>query len=331
MTNENKLWVDEPCVVSFFQGEIGWLIQRWQGYLRYLKTDVYKDRKFVIMMNQQFHVLVHDFVNYTIDLPKEFYDLRLETDCFESPVPGSPPGSYTPPDVYVQLIEYFRSFYNKEKAIEVWPPRGADFFWIDHKQQIFTRYDRSKPPILSDKPILCICPRGRARASSRNIPEFVWKEVVDTLRNDFMVVLCGTPGGSSLVNYEGKSVLNLINYSGDDKFELCMEYMCNSICVVSSQSGLTHVGLMCNRPSYIIGHERERHAITENRIGAPVSFRYVPDYRLIDSKTIVEDLAKFLEELMNRGVITQFGTVEDTVDSIVYKDQLLLESIIKNR
>ena len=331
MTNENTLYVDEPCVVSFFTGELGWFIQRWQGYLRYLKTEVYKDRKFMIMMNQQFHVLVHDFVNYTVDLPKEFQDLRLETDCFESPVPGSPPGSLTPPDVYTRLIEYFRNFYNRDNAIEIWTPRGADSFWIDHKQQIFTKYERAKPPILSDKPIICVCPRGRSRSAFRNIPELVWKEAVDVLKCDFLVVLCGTPGGSSLVNYEGESVINLINYSGEDKFELCLEYMCNSVCILSSQSGLTHVGLMCNRPSYIIGHERERHAVTENRINTPVSFRYVPDYRLIDSQTIIDDLAKFLDALMTSGVITQFGTVEDTVDSILYKDQLLLESIIKNR
>ena len=316
--NEGRLYVDEPCVVSMFFGELGWLCQRWQAYLRYLKNDVHKDRKFMIMMNNQFHPLVNDFVNFTVDLPEDFYSLRLETDSFEAPPPGSSAGSLTPPEVYAHLIQYFRQHYNVEKAIEVWPPRGPDFFWIDHKQQMFAKYQRSKPPIVMGKPLICVCPRGRGRSAFRNVPEFVWRELVDELRKDFVVVLCGTPSGSFLANYEGESVINLISYNKDDRFDLVMEYMVNSVCCISSQSGLTHVGLLSNCPSYIIGHERDRHAIVENRFNAPVSFRYVVDYRGIDAKTILEDLSTYFDELIKGGFLTQDGKLID----VKYDDTL---------
>lgn len=321
MPNE-QLYIDEPVVASFSISELGWLIQRWQGYLRYLKVEKYPDHKFVIMMNQDFHILVNDFIYCTIDLPQEFYNLKLETDCYEAPLAGSPPGSLTPPDVYSSLIEYFRNFYNVEKAIEIWPPRGCNPFWIDHNLQIFAKYaiDKNSAPRHLLRPIVCVCPRGRTRAPHRNVPEYVWKELVDKLKEEFTVVLCGTPSGSCLADYkddtdlpkdwsysewyrsfEETNVINLISYEGKDKFDKVVEYMCRSLVVISSQSGLTHLGLMCNKPSYIIGHEKERHAVKENRLNAPVSFRYVTDYRLIDAQTILRDLSLFFEELVVAG------------------------------
>lgn len=325
---KGDLYVDEPVVVSMFFGELGWLCQRWQAYLRYLKNDVHKDKKFLIMMNTQFHPLVNDFVNYTLDLPEDFYSLRLETDCFEAPSPGSSPGSLTPPDVYSFLISYVRKHYNVEKAIEIWPPRGADTFWIDHKQQLFIRYSRSKEPMKTEKPLVCVCPRGRSRAAFRNVPEHVWKNLVDKLVEDFIVVLCGTPSGSFLANYEGKGVINLISYNGDDKFDLVMDYMMNAICCVSSQSGLTHVGLLCNCPSYIIGHEKTRHAITENRFSTPVSFRYLFDYRAIDEQTMLSDMASFFDDLVSCGMMSQEGRLIDTkYDDILYEDMNLLNNL----
>lgn len=302
---KQELYVDEPCFVSFFCGELGWLCQYYQSLLRYMKNNMYQDRKFIIMMDTQFHVLVHDFTSYTVDLPDWFKELQLEKDCFESPLPGSPPGSLTPPDVYAKLIEYFRQFYNPSKAIEFWPPRGTDKFWPNHKPSMYARYStENSNRTIRGRPYVCVCPRGRSRAAIRNVPEYVWRELVDILREDFYVVLCGTPSGSFLADYQGENVINLIPDKSDDKFEKVMDYMCKSVACVSSQSGLTHVGLLCGTPSLIIGHEKDRHCIAENRFETPCSFRYVYDYRAIDATTVAKDLAVFLDALMREKIIT---------------------------
>lgn len=290
---EEELFVDEPCVISFFIAEMGWLLQRWQGYLRYLKQKVYPDHKFVMMMNLQFHVFVDDFIAYTLDLPKEFYDLGLETDCYEAPLAGSRPGSLTPPNVYAAIIEVLRNFYNREKAIEIWPPRGCNL-WIDKRPQLFKRYTAS--PIKSDKPIMVIFPRKRLRTPQRNVPEFIWREVVEHLKQDFTIVLGGTPNGTGLVDYED-DVINLIRYDDEDKLEKIVQYLNSAVCSLSSQSGLTHISLLSGCPSYIIGHEKQRHAIDENRLNIPVTFRQVADYRAIDAETIVKDVKGLLSVL----------------------------------
>ena len=287
----DKIYVDEDTVVSFFCGEIGWFLQRWASRLRFLKQQVYKDKTFILFTHTQLHPLVDDFVGYTISLPKEFYDLQLESDCYEAPYPNAPSGTLTSPNVYSALIKYMRNFYNVEKAIEIWPPRGCNFS-VDRQPQVFRRY--TAPKIETKKPIVCVFPRGRARAPQRNVPEHIWKETVDKLREDFIVVLGGTPSGSVLANYNGENIINLINYNGDDKLALIIQYLCNSVCSISSQSGLTHLSLLTACPTYIIGHEKERHSITENRLSAVCSFRYVTDYRAIDSQTILTDVAEFL-------------------------------------
>ncbi len=189
MSRGDSLYVDEPVMVSFFTGEIGWFCQRFQGYMRYLALEKYKDHKVLFMINPQLHVLVNDFANWSVDLPQFFYGLNLETDCYESPLPDSPPGSLTPPNVYKNLIKHFRQFYNRAKAVEVFPPRGVNMF-IDSRPQTFSQYSTDVIH-KKDKPIISVYPRGRARSSQRNIPEFVWKGVVDRLKETFFVVLGG--------------------------------------------------------------------------------------------------------------------------------------------
>jgi len=141
--------------------------------------------------------------------------------------------------------------------------------------------------IESDLPIICVFPRGRARASFRNVPDFVWDEVVDKLSEQFLVVL-------------------------GDKLEQIMVFLNSCICSVSSQSGLTHVSMLCGANSYIIGHEKYRHAVVENRYKVPVSFRFVDDYRAIDAYTILKDIEGFINDLLSKGIV-HLGQLETNV------------------
>jgi len=323
MSEQEKLFIDEPCVASMFFGEFGWFISRWVGYLRHLKFEVYKDHKFLLVCPIQYKPLVQDFVDVIVDLPDEFRELNLETDCFEAPPPNSPPGSLTPPKVYADMLAFMRQFYDLSRTFETLPPRGAAFEITNGLPQIFCKY--SAPPVNLNKPIISVFPRNRDRASNRNVPPFIWEEVVDSLiANDFIVVLGGTPNGSCLADYTNENVINLISYDGEDKLAQIIGYLNNSICSISSQSGLTHLSLACDTPSYIIGHEKERHTIEENRLDTPTSFRYVSDYRAIDSKTILTDVQEFIRLLKEKGWVDNLDYNE-----ILKKDIDILDSLIQ--
>lgn len=326
--NVNDFYLDENCVVGFWIGEFGWFLQYYQAYMRYLKNHTYKDRKFLLFINPSLHAFVHDFVTYTIDLPEWFYKLGLDVDCNEAVLPNSPPGSLTPPNVYAGLINEFRKLYNPEKAIEIFPPRGCNK-WVENELQMFCKFEAE--PIQSDKPIIVVMPRKRPRAANRNVPEYVWFDVVEHLKNNnFQVVLAGTPNGTALVNYNDPDVVNLITYEGEDKTELIIRYLNSAVCSLSSQSGTTHMSLLCNCPSVIVGHEKERHTSPkfENRLDTPTCFRYVYDYRAIDAQTILTDTQNFLNALQDSG---WFQTVEEDVDydEIIKADSQKLVELLR--
>ena len=297
MDEKPDLYFDEPTVVSFAISEFGWFLQYMQGYLRYLKHKVYPNHKFILFSSTQYHVLVKDFISHTIQLPPWFGELGLEPDCYESVLPGSPPGSLTPPRVYADLLQYFRQFYDTSKSVEVFMPRGYSTF-IMNKPQIFTRYTSDQDLRKQfKKPIIVVFPRARARAPQRNIPEHIWREFVLRLSQNRTVVLGGIPGGACLEDLEGNNIINMIKYEGEDKLDKTMEYLCNAEMCVSSQSGPTHLGLLCSTPSYIAGHEEKRHCVKENRLNTFCTFRYLTDYRAIDADTMFSDMDEFIARL----------------------------------
>lgn len=292
--------------------ELGWFISRWYGYLRWLKVKKFPEHKLLLMTNIQYHPLVNDFVTYTIDLPDWFKQLNLDADSYEAPISNSPPGSLTPPSVYTKLLEYLRQFYNSdsEDTIEVFPPRGYNLF-TDYREQMFCKITADR--LKFDRPLVCVFPRKRERGSVRNVPEFVWKEVVDKLQEKFIVVLDGTPNGACLVDYpESETLINQISYSGEDKMDKTITFLNSAVCSLSSQSGSTHLSLACDCPSYIIGHEKERHTIQENRLNTPTSFRFVTDYRAIDSYTVLRDIEDFIQKLDEAGYVRGL-TYEDVL------------------
>ena len=139
MQELKNFYIDEPCIIGFWIGELGWFLQRYQGLLRYVKQEQYKDHKVLLFANPHLHAFVSDFITYTIDLPDWFKELNLEKDCFEAPDPKSA-SVYTPPDIYASLINSIRELYNVDKAIEVFPLRGCNFE-IDKAPQIFRKYE----------------------------------------------------------------------------------------------------------------------------------------------------------------------------------------------
>jgi hypothetical protein len=311
---KNKL-KDEKIFVSFFCGEFGWGIQEFFGHLRFLKKEKYPDYKFILFMDMSVSCLVSDFAYLMLPLPEFVYSDRFDRDCYELVEKGSPAGSLTPPDIYSDIIEYIRQFYDytSENTVEFFTPRGCNHI-IDNMPQIFSMYKSDLQIVNFNKPIICIFPRNRERASNRNVPVYVWKEVVDRLKEDFLIVLGGTPNGACLADYpESNDVINLISYNGEDKLEKIIAYLNNSVCSISSQSFLTSVSMLSGCNSYIIGHERERHISHYNRGNVPCSFRYVTDYRAIDADTIMSDIAAFLYELEKAGCFNE-RPIPDTIN-----------------
>jgi len=291
-----EVFKGKKLLITMFIGEVGWELQRFQAHLRFLKKEEFPDWDFVVMCRPHMHIFYDDFVSYTLELPEWFNKLKLEGDGYEAVIPGTPAGGLTPPEVYQNLVHLLNNFGEFAEDFNLLlPPRGCSMH-IEHSPQLFLKFT-SDESLSGDRAIITVLPRARARAPQRNVPEFIWREVVTELSKTFTVVLAGTPSGACLSAMEGEHIINLIKYDGRDKTKQIIKYLNNSVCSMSSQSGGTHVSLLCGTPSYIIGHEMERHANKENRLQAPTSFRLLDDYRAIDAQTILTDLQTFIQSL----------------------------------
>lgn len=298
----NDFFCDEKCVVSFWIGETEHFLQHYQAMLRFLKLEEYKEHEFLVMSDAGLFPFMEDFLSYHIELPEWFTKLKLNKDCSEAVTPNSPVGSLTNPTIYSKLLNDFRQFYNRDKAVEIWPSRGATILHSNNAQQVFFAYPQfKKDKVVLDKPIITLFPEKKRNAESLNVPERVWEELLLELVKDYMVVVTGTEENSFLVNASGDGIINLIeNISSIDRTKAVFKYLNSSILSISSQGGGTNLALVSEPkvPLYIIGHEKEKYTVTYNRFNRPTCFRYVSDYRVINTTTLLSDIKGFQERLL---------------------------------
>jgi hypothetical protein len=284
-------------------GELGWACSRWHAWCRYRRFMEFPNHRSIAADYDWRYPLYADFTDEFIPLPKWFTDLGLEQDCYEAVPLDAPAGANTPNSVYFGLHDYFRTKYNPETTWVVRPPRGYNFIVQERAQQMW------KPLVPSDNakafvksvlggdtiPLIILSARKRARANNRNIPEFVWNTVVDRISKDFNVVIIGTKNSSALVNKVGRNIINLIPNIGTDGLDLLIAFLQKAFMSVTSQSGPTLISLLCETPSYIVGHESTRHTKYENFLNTAVMFRQVPNnvYAALTPEMMIQDIYNF--------------------------------------
>jgi hypothetical protein len=152
----------------------------------------------------------------------------------------------------------------------------------------------------NDKDVIVLSARARSRAENRNVPEFVWNEVVNNLSQNFTVVITGTAHSSSLVKKVGRGIINMIPRTGVDGLDVLIAFLLRARMSVTSQSGPTLVSLLCETPSYIIGHEADRHSKDENFLNTPTMFRTVPYgvYAGATPESMLQDIYTFNSALV---------------------------------
>ncbi|MFC1545335.1 hypothetical protein ACFL44_01445 [Gemmatimonadota bacterium] len=132
---------------------------------------------------------------------------------------------------------------------------------------------------LGDTPVILIFPRRRSgKFRGRNIPRRQWEQIADTLCevfSDCAVVAVGSAGGAwNNLKVSSSQFIDLVGW--DDTLTLdMMVALCNTkqaIAAVGNQSGTVKITLLCGTPTYIFGHEKERHTVIENWACTDVDF-----------------------------------------------------------
>jgi len=287
-------------------GELGWSVSRWSGYCRFLKIENFKNIK-CIAADYNWRAPLYEFADEFIPLPDWFTDLKLEQDCYEAVLPKSQPGSLTPVEIYTSILNHYKQFYNEETTLTIRTPRGCNLYVQHHCQQMWKYLECSAETsayvnslLYNHKgDVITVAARKRERTPERNVPEYVWNDVVDRLSEKNTVVLAGTKDSSALAEKRGRNIINLMHREGTDGLDVLIGVLQKSFMSLTSQSGPTLISLLTGCPSYVLGHEKWRHSIAENWMQTPCMFREVPNniYGGVTSEMVLGDFGRYKDQL----------------------------------
>jgi hypothetical protein len=190
-------------------------------------------------------------------------------------------------------------------------------------ERIFEPYRHSDTAVelcraeLGETPVIMIFPRRRSgKFRGRNIPRRQWERISTALCERFgdcLVVALGSIDGAWRdLRVEEPRFRNLVGWNDRHTLDM-MVALCNTrqaIAAVGNQSGTVKMTLLCGTPTYIFGHERERHTVTENWAGTAVGFREVGSriglrprsdrkanltgYRIVNLPSMIEEIVSFI-------------------------------------
>lgn len=324
------------CDTVFFGpmiGELGWACSRWHAYIRFRRMTEFAHCRSIAADYDWRFPLYKDFIDDFIPLPTWFTDLKLEQDCYEAVPPDAHPGAMTPTEVYGALIAHYQQYYNPQSTWTIRTPRGVNLFIQQAAKQMWKTLESSEESAhyvdsmlaSNQRDVIVVSARGRSRAANRNVPEPVWNAVVDALAKNFTVVITGTMGGSLLTNKVGRNIINMIPITGPKGLDILIAWMRRALFSVTSQSGPTLISLLCETPSYIVGHEGYRHTTAENWLKAPAMFREVPHgiYAALNAGEVITDTMNFYHSIKHSK--TQ---IEQAVNDCMFNDEQIMKQMM---
>ena len=299
--NNNKIESNGIVFAGPFLGEFGWELTHWVPHIRWLRSQ-YKGRKLIVASFTGRHPLYYGIADEFWSLPDWFTKEKYDCDCFESLCDST---------VYAKLTKHFKdmleSKYDKENVIWTKTPRGFNKTLRQNKYVLFDKLKasegaiKSKDELLKDcgnKPVVVLfarevyrktfldvvynqvryCEDLRMPLPSNNWPRSNWERLFDMLYKQFhdqvTFVIGGTKNGSCLLNMINKypDIVDLTDINIAQSLDVTIAMLNSALCSISSQSGPTHLSLQCGCPSFIYGHEQQRHSVDDNPLGTDVVF-----------------------------------------------------------
>ena len=296
-------------------GEFGWELMGFSSVVRAIKQDdMFQDFKFLVMSRAGCYPIYQGVADMFVPLPSWYTSLGLEAASY-----GAVGLTL---ELYGELLKYFRRFYrNSEFVHEFRTPLGhcPDFITVyRHVFQQLRATDGARQirnNLLSDietkAPVIVVMPRYRTGVTqfdndefsqARNWHPLYWQFVIGKLIEDgFIVAVCGTMNGIPQINYNLPNVIPVFSIDPTYIMDVTLAFMEIALCTVCSQSGGTHLALQAGSPTWVLGHERVRHAEECNPLGVPCAY-YECDlpYNSVYPEDAYPSILQFVEYINNK-------------------------------
>lgn len=277
-----------PKIAYVDIGELGWSLYL-SAHLRWLKKNT--DHSLAIITSPNRMCLYQNLADLILDVPYDFYKKFT----------GEPDGLGLYPLRRKELKKYFQKILPSDYII----PKEFIFscsrkFCRD--KVIYKPYEYSKK--LEGKKKILILPRYRKHPimSYANVPKSFYIILIEALCDEFPDYEIKTrglnPGSYNIWNDEIRknNFLNGVgeNVSLQDTIDECQL----AKVALGSQSSLPKITLLQGIPTFIIGHQKERHAKRENWMNTKVGYYEVAknSYANFDFKDCISKIINFTKE-----------------------------------
>ena len=264
-------------------GELGWSLYI-SAHMRWLKQHT--NDHIGVMTHADRHCLYDGIADTVYNVPDDFYvNFRQGRECYAGMMGVLPS----------VLSGYFATKIPPEYEL------GGFFGWeINRAEIIYKPYSYSKE--LNGKKEILVLPRcrNRKRTCKRNLPEHFYIEMINVLCEKFpnhIIRTIGVPLGAYSIN--GIKRDNYINNvrEGMNLQEL-IDRCQVALLAVGSQSAPPKITLLQGVPTFMIGHQRQRHTNAENWMSTKVGFHDVVRgrYNSINVTDCIKEIISFAEE-----------------------------------
>ena len=266
-------------------GELGWSMYI-AAHVRWYKEKT--DSKIAVMTYPDRRCLYDGLADVVTEFPRAFYlafDVRRQ-NCLgiQKIMPG--------------ILKNFLSAYLTDGY------RVPDYFVMRCKPQfgnrlIYTPYEYSRK--IEGPPEILIFPRHRKGGwySYRNLPKEFYMRLIERLCAEFPEISVRTIGTTNAACDINMDKPNYTNWVGKSKSLQDMIDRCQTaVAAVGSQSGPPKIALFQGVPTFMIGHQKQRHMQGENWTRTIVGFHSLPDinhYATIDVDACVKEAVAFVK------------------------------------
>jgi len=150
------------------------------------------------------------------------------------------------------------------------------------------------------------CEDLRTPLPSNNWPRSHWEDLFEMLYERFhdqvTFAIGGTKSGNCLLSTSDKyhDVIDLTNVNTAQSLDVTIAMLNSALCSISSQSGPTHLSVQCGCPSFIYGHEQQRHSVDDNPLKTDVVFLETQLGMYNDSPEVLyKDSAVYIKYLLD--------------------------------
>lgn len=272
-------------------GELGWSLYL-SAHIRWLKKN--SDSMIAVIGFPDRRCLYAGLADDIIDVPKAFYkkyDLNMQ-DSHKIRKVG-----------WDELETFFESCVPKGYRFA---KRNEYSIKIISDSRIFMPYKYSKLPEDGEggymRTEILIFPRCRTHPlwARRNLSEKFYLELIERLCDEFPKLTVRTIGTKRSAYDIMTDRFNYINWVGKSKSLQDMIDRCQTaIAAVGSQSALPKISLLQDVPTFIIGHQKERHIGRENWMNTKIGFYEIAkkDYAELKNKDCIRAVVAFVKEV----------------------------------